>query len=1139
MRRPFHRPSALLATSAVFLFALTVARPGAAPAAAEASGTTAPAIAAENGPATRLLRSPTLSQDAIAFEYAGDLWTAPREGGLARQLTTDPGLELVPRFSPDGRLIAFTGQYDGNRDVYVIPSQGGEPRRLTFWSDVGHPSERTGPNNEVLGWTPDGKRVLFRSRHQAWESRSGRLYTVGLEGGLPEPLRVPEGGLAAFSPDGRKIAYNRIFRNFRTWKRYRGGMTQSLWIYDLAANVLERVTAGDANATDPVWIGDRIYFTSDRDKTANLFAYDLAAKSERKLTEHTDYDVRWASGGPGGVVYEVGGEIYLYDTAAGRETKVPIRVPAERPAARPSFVPLAERVTEFGLSPDGKRALFVARGDVLTVPAEKGPTRNLTDAPGSHERGADWSPDGRSIAYLSDRTGEDEIWIAPQDGSAPARRLTTDGHCWRFPPRFSPDSKTIAFADKDLKLFVVDVGSGRMTQADRGTEWEIQDYVWSPDGRWLAYSKQDPQQMHQIVLYSLDTGKATRVTSTMNDSYRPAWDPEGRYLYFLSDRDLNASVGAFDFSYVYDNPTRVFALTLRKDLPSPFAPESDEVGQGKKEEGGEKEGAPGGSGSKGGGRGGSKEKKTEGAVGAIPPIRIDLDGIEDRVASFPIEPGTLSNLRASKTTVYYTSGPAPTLNDGGEQKPALTLHAFDLEKRKDSVLLAGIGGYDLSADGAKVLYAADKQYGIVDAKPGTAPAKVGDGTLKLDGMWMHLDPRAEWRQIFDEAWRLERDFFYVANLHGVDWPAMRRKYGALLPDVAHRGALTYLIGELIGELDIGHAYVGGGDAPKAKSVPIALLGADYALDPASGRYRFARILKGQNWTESRRSPLTEPGVAVSEGAYLLKIDGVDLRAPQTPDEILQNRAGSSVTLTVNDRPDERGARTVTVRPLSDEEDLRYFDRIETNRLKVDAATGGKIGYLHIPNMGGDGLNEFVRQYYPQIRKQGLIVDVRNNGGGFVSEVILERLRRVLAGMGMSRNGGLTTYPSQVFHGPMVCLINHYSASDGDIFPYYFKKYGLGPLVGTRTWGGVVGIRGYSPLVDGGYVTRPEFGTYGVEGQWVIEGHGVDPDIEVDNRDDLVVQGRDPQLEKGIEIVTERIRSAPKGLPPVPPPPVKN
>jgi tricorn protease len=1097
----------------------------------------APVRGQDVGPAeARLLRFPALSKDSIAFVHGGDLWTVPRAGGVARQLTTDPGLEWLPRYSPDGKWIAFTGQYDGNRDVYVIPASGGEPKRLTWWADTGHPSERQGPNNMVIGWTPDSRRVLFRSRHLSWEDRAGRLFTVDLEGSMPEQVGVPEGGFASFSPDGRKIVYNRIFRDFRTWKRYRGGMTQNLWIYDLAANQMEKITENDNTSRDPMWIGDTIYFNSDRDKTFNLFSCDAHGKNVKKLTSFTDYDVRWASAGPGGVAFEKGGDIYLLDTASGRSSKVQIRVPSDMRTARTEFVNVGDQITDGGLSPEGKRVVLVARGEVFTVPAEKGNTRNLTNTSNAHERGAAWSPDGKWIAYLSDQTGEDEVWMISQDGKGAAQRLTTDGHGWRFPPVWSPDGKKLAFADKDLKLFVLDVASRKLTQADQAKYQEISGYAWSPDSRWLTYHKLNLQQLHQVYVYSLDSGKVTVLTSEMNDSYAPVFDPGGKYLYFLSDRDLNASIGSFDFSYVYDNPTRPYALTLRKELPSPFAPESDEVKSADKkdadEEPKEAESVERVKKDKSDKKEKDKDKKK------AEPLRIDLEGIEDRIAAFPVPPGNYGALRANEAAVFYLSSPVPTLT-GGPDGPSGDLHAFDMEKRKDAVVISEIGGFDLSPDGSKLAYLAGDKVGLLDTKPGTT-GKVGDGAVSTAGMRAKIDHRAEWRQIFDEAWRLERDFFYVPNMHGVDWPAMKAKYGALVPYVAHRSDLTYLIGEMISELNIGHAYVGGGEAPKPRDVPIGLLGCDYQVDKSSGRTRISRILLGQNWIDARRSPLTEPGVVVAEGSYLLAIDGADLKAPQVPDDLLQGKAGGTVTLTLASKPSGEGSHEVTVKPLADEADLRYYDQIERNRRKVDAATQGKIAYVHIPNMGGDGLNEFVRQYYPQIRKQGLIVDARNNGGGFVSELIIERLRRVLAGLGTARNTeNIGTYPSQVFYGPMVCLINHYSASDGDLFPYYFKKYGLGPLIGTRTWGGVTGIRGTTSLLDGGYVTRPEFGNYGLEGAWEIEGHGVDPDIEVDQRDDLVMQGKDPQLEKGIEVLMEQIRKNPKTLPPPPAPPVKN
>jgi len=1076
----------------------------------------------------RLLRFPALSKDSIAFVYAADLWTAPRGGGLARQLTTDAGVEWFPRFSPDGKWIAFTGEYDGNRDVYVMPSEGGEPKRLTWWRDIGSPSERAGPNNMVIGWTRDGKSVLFRSRHQAWEDRAGRLYTVSLDGALPVQVGVPEGGEAAFSPDGSRLVYNRIWRNFRTWKRYRGGMTQNLWIFDLKAVSMEKLTENDNSSVNPMWIGDTIYFTSDRDKTANLFAIDLKTKQTRKLTRFDEYDVKWASDGPGGIVFENGGYIHLLDTATGQHTKVGIRLPGDRRLARPEFVTVSDKIREFNLSPEGKRAVFVARGEIFTVPAEKGNTRNLTQSSGAHDRGASWSPDGKWIAYLSDATGEYEIWLAPQAGAAPVERLTTDGAVYRFAPVWSPDSKKLAFSDKDMKLYWIDIAAKKITQADRATENEIRDYSWSPDSRWLSYSKADLQGFSQISLYSLESGKVSRVTSEMTDSTEPAWDPNGRYLYFLSNRDLAPTFGFADFSYVYENTARPYALTLRADLPSPFAPESDEVkGEDKPDDDGKKEDAAGKKDDK-------KEENEEEKKKEPEPIVIDLAGIEERIVGFPIARGAYFGLRANAGGLFFIAAGA----DGDDDGASSELKFFDMEKRKDSAFLEGIDSYDISPDGSHIIYSSGEKHGIVEAKPGGS-AKVGDGELKLDGMQMRLDHRAEWRQMFDEVWRLQRDFFYVKNMHGVDWPKMKQRYGALLPWVAHRSDLTYILGEMIGELNTGHAYVGGGETPHAKSTPLALLGADYALDASSGQYRISKVLLGQNWDTRRRSPLTEPGVQVAEGSYILKIDGVELKAPATPDALLENAVNRTVTLTVSDKPSGENAREVIVRPVTDEESLRYFDQIERTRRHVEKITDGKIGYLHLPDMGTDGLNEFVRQYYPQIRKQGLIVDVRNNGGGFVSQLILERLRRVLVGMGNSRNMGISTYPAQAFYGPMVCLINHYSASDGDIFPYFFRKYGLGKLIGTRTWGGVVGIRGLRPLLDGGYITLPEFGTYEMDSTWSMEGHGVDPDIELDNRDDLVMKGRDPQLEKGIELVLEEIRKNPKPLPPRPPDPVKN
>ncbi|MEW6368319.1 MAG: S41 family peptidase [Acidobacteriota bacterium] len=1089
------------------------------------------AVAALTAAEARLLRFPDVSRDSVAFVYAGDLWIAPLDpsgqAAQARQLTADPGLEWFPKFSPDGKWIAFTGEYDGNRDVYVMPATGGEPRRLTWWTDAGAPSERMGPNNEVIDWTPDGKSILFRSRHQSMDSWVGRLYTVSVDGGSPKPLPMTEGGLASYSPDGKKVAYNRIFRDFRTWKRYRGGMTQDIWIYDLDANTAERLTDNETTHHFPMWIGDKVYYAGDRDNTENLFSIDVRSKQVRKHTSFTDFDVKWPSLGPDRIVFENGGYLYLLELATEKLTKLAIEADSDRRWSRSEFVDASENITGFALSPDAKRALFAARGDIFTVPAEKGNSRNLTNSSGSRERGGVWSPDAKYVAYVSDASGEDEIYIVAQDGKAPAQRLTSDGHCYRFNPVWSPDSKKIAFADKDLKLWYLDVATKTQTQVDKAEAWEITQYAWSPDSQWLAYRKPSRNQFGSIMLYSLAQKKIFAVTSDATDSSEPVFDPEGRYLYFLSNRDFNAILAPWEGNYLYTKMTRPYAVTLQADAPSPFEPQSDEAKAAPE--------TPAKT-SKDGKDGAAESKQHAKKEEPVKPMKIDTSAIESRVVPFPVEPGNYFGLTAAADRLVFMEGQDNYLT-GGPKGPSVSLHLFDMDKRKDAVLLTGIDNYDLAAGGEKLIYKSEKKYGIVDAKVGTT-AKVGDGALSLAGMQVKLDRRAEFRQMFDDAWRQERDFFYAANMHGYDWKALHDRYAQLLPYVSHRSDLSYLIGEMIAELNCSHSYVGGGDAPKPKKVSIGNLGIDWELDAASGRYRIARILEGQSWIPSRRSPLIDPGLNIAPGSYVLAIDGQDLRAPAVPESLLENAAGRTVTLRVNTRPATESARDVVVTPLDNEGDLRYVDWVLANRRKVDQATGGRVGYIHIPDMGGDGLNEFARTFYAQIRKEGLIVDVRYNGGGFVSEMIIERLRRVLAGMGTARNAAETTYPASVFTGPMVCLINQYSASDGDIFPYYFKKYGLGPLIGMRTWGGVVGIRGYSPLVDGGYVTRPEFGNYDLEGKWNIENHGVDPDIEVDNRPDLVARGQDPQLEKAIAVVLEKMKEKPAALPPRPPDPVK-
>jgi len=1098
----------------------------------------------------RLLRFPDIYKDKIAFMYGGDLWLVSNSGGTARRITSHPGRELFPKFSPDGKWLAFTGQYDGNFNVYVMSSEGGQPKQLTFYQGSAQQlNDRMGVHNQVIGWTQDGKSVIFLSRRDASNGWIKRPFTVSLEGGLPQPMSMDESGLLSFSPDGTKIAYNRIFRNFRQWKRYTGGLAQDITIYDLKNNVVDGVIPHtDYTDSFPMWRGNTIYFTSDRgpEHRLNLYSYDPGSKQVEQLTKFDDFDVMWPSLGPDAIIFEKGGYLYTFDLQTRQPKKLVVYVNGERDHAMRHWVNASRHITDFDIAPDGKRAVFAARGEVFTVPAKDGSIRNLTNSPGVREQKVAWSPNGQWIAYISDRSGEDEIYIAQQDGLAPEEPITSGHEGFMFQPAWSPDSSKIAWADKDLKLWYVDIKEKKPVEVDRAKFGEITNYSWSPDSKWLAYDKNLESGFSVVYLYGLADHKITAVTSTLNNSYSAVFDPDKRYLYFLSDRDYNEVLGNVDFEFANPKTTRVYVVTLTADEPSPFPALSDEV-KVKSEEA--EAVAPAPENKKNAKQTpNKKEEKTEEKTAQTetkePPkvFKIDLDGIQNRIVALAVPPAVIRNFDASKEAIYYSTSPIQGLSGplAGET-PAI--HAYDLKEHKDKVLLDGADRFALSHDGSKVLYRAehDGPIGIIDAKlPGgdsKSPDvlhKVGDGALKLDGMRTEVDPPQEWKEIFNEVWRQERDYFFEASMNGVDWQKTKEQYAQLLPYVADRYSLTYIMGEMIGELSNSHTYVGGGDFPDLHPVNVGLLGADYETDAASGMYRFKKIFSGENWDAHARSPLTEPGVNVKEGDYLVAINGRALRAPQTPGELLVNTANEVVTLTVNSKPSADGARKVVVKPIGDEYSLRELNMVETNRKKVDAASGGRIGYVYLPNMGDEGLNQFVKQYFPQIRKEGIIFDVRYNGGGFVDQLIFARLRRLLAGMGSARNWEPGTYPDKVFHGYMACVTNHYAASDGDIFSYMFKQYKLGPLIGERTWGGVRGIRGEIPLMDGGYITRPEFSLYGMDSKWVIENRGVQPDVVVDNPPDLVLKGQDPQLEKAVEMLMEKIKANPKKLPARPP-----
>ena len=1079
---------------------------------------------------TRLLRFPDIHGDRVAFCYAGDVWTAPATGGTAARLTAHPGQELFPKFSPDGRWIAFTGQYDGDEQIYVVSSAGGVPTQLTFYPARGPLPPRWGWDNQVYGWTPDGERILFRSLRDADGGRTeSALSTVRRAGGLPVKLPMPTAGAGDYSPKGNLLVYSPLFRDFRTWKRYQGGWAQDLYLFDLKTSNARPIAPSKRTERDPMWIGEKIYFASDRDGTLNLYDFDVASGKVGPLTTSTTWDVRWpSSDSVSRIVYELAGELHVLDVKTRADVKLDIAVPDDGLSKRPSRYAVEKFIEDFDVSPKGERALFVARGDLFTAPIEKGPTRNLTNSSRYHDKRASWSPDGRRIAFISDITGEEQVYLIDQDGTGKPEALTTDFAVTLYTPAWSGDGKRLAFSDKDGKVYVLTIADRKVAQVADDAYGRVFDYAWSKDGGHLAFSLGNANTNRSLYVWSAVDGQLRRIGDGTFSEHDPAWDPEGNYLYYLSERQFAPQISSVEWNYAGSRDTAIFALALRKDVANPFPPESDEVtfDDKKKDEGKDED--------KGAAAKEEKGKKDDKAAPAKPKeyMKIDFDGLADRVTPVPVEADNLDGLSATKGHLLFVRAGAPFYGRDSYAKPALVI--YDLEEREESELASDVNGYALSADGAKVLVREGRKYSLLDAKPKAKEKKA----VATRDLYVDRVPADEWANIFDEVWRRYRDFFYVRNMHGYDWKALGDQYRQLLPYVAHRSDLNYVLGEMVSELNVGHAYIEGGDFEIPERPKVGLPGARFELDEKAGRYRIARILRGDNAEEKYRAPLTEVGVDVKVGDFVLAIDGEELAGTDNPYRLLQHKT-DPVTLTVNSSPAFEGARKVTYRPIASEADLLYLDWIDGNRAKVTAATGGRVGYLHVPDMGGDGIYEFIKWYYPQIRKEGLIVDVRSNGGGNVSQWIIERLDSRLLGTRFgfaSDNPG--TYPGTVFHGHKVCLINETSASDGDIFPHYFREAGLGPLIGKRTWGGVVGISGLGPLIDGGNASVPLNGTNDANGKWVIEGEGVSPDIEVENDPRSVIAGGDPQLERGIAEVMKAIEAKPLKLPTRPPDPVK-
>jgi tricorn protease len=1062
--------------------------------------------------APTFFRNPSISRTRVVFEYANDLWIAPRGGGGGVPLTTGRGAETNPIFSPDGKMIAFTGQYDGSVDVFVVPADGGVPRRLTR-----HPG-----NDVAVAWTPDSQRVVFASARFSNSPSYPRLFTISTEGGPESELPLPVGYEAAYSPDGKQLAYVPVGRAFIAWKRYRGGRTTPIWIADLATSKVLKVPRDNSNDYCPMWTGGKIWFLSDREGVVSLFSYDPQSKKVQRAVENKTLDFKSASAADDAIVVEQLGALHLYDLKSGKLNPLKITVSGDVAEVRSRFERIGPRLTNASVSPTGMRAAFEGRGEIVTVPAEKGDVRNLTNTAGVMERDPAWSPDGRSIAYFSDAAGEYDLHIAAQDGRGEAKRIRIEEKpTFYLRPVWSPDSKKIAFTDVHLNYWVVDVESGKSTKIDKDRVLGGRSSVpsWSPDSKWLAYSKTLRNYLGAIFVHQLADGKSTQVTDGMSDARSPVWDRDGKYLYFTASTDSGPAIQPDIQSGSRTVTGSLYLIVLAKTDPSPFAPESDEekvAPEAPKPEAPKPE-----------------PPKTDAPkpppAAKAPDVKIDLDNILQRVLSIPMPPrryvalatGKAGNLFAVESPVGGFAGP-----------PGLIVHRFDLKERRSDAPFTNINFFQVTANGEKALYRQGQNWIIVAIRPlppRTAPPAPPAGPpptpLKTADIEVRVNPREEWAQMYRDAWRIQRELFYDPGLHGVNVSDFEAKYRKFLPNLSSRRDLTYLMQDMMGEVSVGHLGVFGGDQPEVKTVATGLLGADYEV--ANGRYRFKRIFNGENWNPGLAAPLTQPGVNVNVGDYLLSVDGRDVTDKDSVYGFFEGKSGKQVLLRVGPNPDGSGARDTTVIPIPTEGRLRNLAWIEDNRRKVDQATNGKVAYIYMPDTASGGLTNFNRYFYAQVGKEGALIDERYNGGGALATDIAEVLTRKPMSRVATRDGEDELQPQGAIYGPKAMIINEWAGSGGDAMPFYFRRAGAGKLVGKRTWGGLVGRAGAPPLMDGGVVSAPSSGVWDpATSKWIAENVGIEPDVEVENDPELWRQGRDPQLEKAIELVMAELTRSP-------------